>query len=49
MSMKNLTDINAQMKQFEETGKSDIFGENSADLYDVAKTVYEQAAGLAQD
>jgi hypothetical protein len=49
MSMKNLTDINAQMKQFEETGKSDIFGENSADLYDVAKTVYDQAAGLVQD
>lgn len=49
MSMKNLTDINAQMKQFEETGKSDIFGEDSADLYEVAKTVYDQAAGLVQD
>lgn len=49
MSMKNLTDISEQMKQFNETGTSDIFGEDSADLYDVAKTVYEQATSLISD
>lgn len=49
MSMKNLTDISEQMKQFNETGTSDIFGEDSADLYDVAKTVYEQATSLVSD
>lgn len=49
MVKTNVEDILEQMRQFEETGTSSIFGENSADLYDVAKTVFENATDMVSD
>lgn len=49
MEMKNLNDIMEQINQFETTGTSSIFGENSADLYDVAKSIFESATSMAED
>lgn len=49
MEMKNLNDIMEQINQFETTGTSSIFGENSADLYDVAKSIFESATSMVED
>lgn len=49
MSMKNVADIVAQIQQYEQTGSSGIFGENSSALYDAAKDVFDQATGLIDD
>lgn len=49
MSLQSVLDIQEQIRQFKETGKSDIFGEDSADLYDAAKTIFDQATSLVSD
>lgn len=49
MAYKNVNDIMEQINQFKETGKSDIFGEDSADMYDVAKDIFDQATSMASD
>ena len=49
MTLKNLEDIMSEIKQFKETGKSDIFGEDSADMYNVAKDIFDKATEMAQD
>lgn len=49
LSMMSVAAISEQIRQFEETGMSSIFGEDSADLYDTAKTVFDQATGLISD
>lgn len=46
MEAANLAVIMEQIKQFEETGKSDIFGLNSADMYDVAQSIFESATEM---
>lgn len=45
----NVNDILEQMRQFESTGTSTIFGENSAELYEVAKTVLDNATQMVSD
>lgn len=49
MAFNNIRIIQEQIRQYEETGTSTIFGENSADLYDAAKEAYDQATGLLSD
>lgn len=49
MASKNLEDMLAEIKQFEQTGSSNIFGEDSGDLYEVAKDVFDQAADMMID
>lgn len=49
MAFNNMRIIQDQIRQYEETGTSTIFGENSADLYDAAKEAYDQATGLLSD
>lgn len=49
MEAANLAVIMEQIKQFEETGKSDIFGLNSADMYDVAQSIFESATEMISD
>ena len=49
MAFNNMRIIQEQIRQYEETGTSTIFGENSADLYDAAKEAYGQATGLLSD
>lgn len=49
MAMTNLETILAQIKQFEETGTSSIFGKDSGDLYEVAQDVFEQATSMIED
>lgn len=49
MAFNNMRIIQEQIRQYEETGTSTIFGENSADLYDAAKEAYDQATGLLSD
>lgn len=49
MELLNLENIMAQIKQFEETGSSSIFGENSADLYEVAKDIFNSATDMIID
>lgn len=49
MAFNNVRIIQEQIRQYEETGTSTIFGENSADLYDAAKEAYDQATGLLSD
>ncbi len=44
MAMKDLADIKEQWEQFQKTGKSDIFGENSAELLAAMQTAEENAA-----
>lgn len=39
----NMQAISEQIRQYEETGTSSIFGENGAELYDTAKEIYEAA------
>lgn len=49
MAFNNMRIIQEQIRQYEETGTSTIFGENSADLYEAAKEAYDQATGLLSD
>lgn len=49
MEMSNLNTILEQIKQYEQTGTSTIFGENAGDMYDVANDIYEQATSLLID
>lgn len=49
MAFNNVRIIQEQIRQYESTGTSTIFGENSADLYDAAKEAYDQATGLLSD
>lgn len=49
MAMSNLNTILEQMRQFEETGTSTIFGENSGSMYEVGKDIFEQATSLLED
>lgn len=49
MAMSNLNTILEQMRQFEETGTSTIFGENSGSMYEVGNDVFEQATSLLED
>jgi TP901 family phage tail tape measure protein len=49
MNLTNLKMINEQIAQFQSSGTSGIFGENSADLYDVAKDIYNNATTLVSD
>lgn len=48
MAMKDLADVNEQWEQFQKTGKSDIFGENSAELLEAMKTAQENAADVIE-
>ena len=48
MAMKDLADINEQWEQFQKTGKSDIFGENSSELLAAMKTAEENAADVIE-
>lgn len=48
MTMKDLADVREQYKQFQETGKSDIFGENSAELLDTMKQAEENAEDIIE-
>ena len=49
MEMSNLNTILEQIKQYEQTGTSTIFGENAGAMYDVANDIYEQATSLLLD
>lgn len=49
LSVMSVASIAEQIRQFEENGVSEIFGKNSADLYDTAKSVFEQATDLIAD
>ena len=49
MAMSNLNIILEQMRQFEETGTSTIFGENSGSMYEVGNDIFEQATSLLED
>ena len=48
IAMKDLADVREQYKQFQETGKSDIFGENSAELLDTMKQAKENAEDIIE-
>lgn len=49
MSMSNLNTILEQMRQFEETGTSTIFGENAGSMYEVGQDIFDQAVDLLSD
>ena len=49
MTMLNLETMLAQIKQWEETGTSSIFGENSGDMFEVAQDVFDQATSMIED
>lgn len=49
MTFNNLRIMQEQVRQYESTGTSTIFGENSADLYDAANEAYDQATSLLSD
>lgn len=49
MNLTAVRDILSEIDEFNNKGYSAIFGENSADLYDVAKQVFEQATDLISD
>ena len=49
MSLKNVSEIVDQINQYAANGTSSIFGENSAELYEVAKDVFDQATDLISD
>ena len=49
MAFNNLRIMQEQVRQYESTGTSTIFGENSADLYDAANEAYDQATSLLSD
>ena len=49
MEMARVNTILEQMRQFNETGTSTIFGENSGSMYEVANDIFEQATSLLED
>lgn len=49
MEMNNLNKIMEQIQQYKETGTSDIFGENSAALYETAQDIFESATEMILD
>ena len=49
MAMNNLNTILEQMRQYEETGTSTIFGENAGSMYEVGNDIFEQATSLLED
>lgn len=48
IAMKDLSDIQEQYRQFQETGTSSIFGENSAELIESMKTAEENAQDIIE-
>ena len=48
MAMKDLSDIQAQYEQFQKTGTSEVFGENSAELIEMMKTVEDNAKDIVE-
>ena len=49
MTMLNLENMLAQIKQWEETGTSSIFGKDSGDMFEVAQDVFDQATSMIED
>ena len=49
MAWQNGSEILNQLKQYEETGQSEIFGENGKGLYDSAKDIFNQMSKLLED
>ena len=49
MTFNNAAMINEQIKQYNETGKSSMFGENQQALYEAAQTIYDQASDALID
>lgn len=49
MEMARVNTILEQMRQFNETGTSTIFGENSGSMHEVANDIFEQATSLLED
>lgn len=49
LSLASVGEMLSQIDQFQKTGTSSIFGKDSADLYDTAKTVFDQATSLISD
>lgn len=49
MAFTNLNTITDQIKQFQKTGSSAIFGEDEGDMYEVAKDVFDQAVQMVED
>lgn len=49
MSLRNVSDIMNQIRQYESGGSSDIFGKNEKGLYEAAKTIFDQATNLIKD
>lgn len=49
IEMANLNTMLDQIDQFEKTGTSTIFGENSGSMYEVAKDIFDSATDLVKD
>ena len=49
IEMANLNTMLDQINQFEKTGTSTIFGENSGSMYEVAKDIFDSATDLVKD
>jgi TP901 family phage tail tape measure protein len=49
MALKNMNTILSEINQFNEEGSSSIFGEDSADMYEVAQDIYDQATEYVDD
>lgn len=49
MAFANLNTMLEQIRQYEETGTSSIFGENAGSMYEVAKDIFDQATSLVED
>lgn len=49
MAFLNLNMMMDQLRQFENTGTSEIFGKDSGDMFDVAKDVFDQATEMLGD
>ena len=49
LELANLNAIMEQIRQFETTGTSSIFGEDSADLYETAKDIFDSATSMVND
>ena len=49
MEMLNMQMMLEQLDQYNSTGTSSIFGENSADLYEIARDVFNSAVDMVKD
>lgn len=49
MAMSNLNTILDQIRQYEESGTSTIFGENAGSMYEVGNDIFKQATELLSD